>query len=340
MSSKAERPGGATPERARPVNITFWKRFRYWLEWTGLSLLASLIPCLSRAHCVVLSRTMGTLAFRLDGRGRAVALANLEAAFGETYTVAQRRQIACESYRQFIRTMIDLFWTPRLSAANRETLFRVEGFEAMLRNHAASPAGSVFMCVHLGNFEWASLACGFHGVRATIVAEEFKNPLLARVFNRLRESSGHQLIAQDRSVLRLLKTVKRGGVAGLLIDLTLRPTQPSVAIDAFGMKMCVTLLHAVLARRTGALLVPIESIPEADGTCRIIAHAPLQFSADATETQIAQGCWDFFEPRIRAAPERWMWAYKHWRYQPGGGQGYPFYANRSGSFEKLLRQEG
>jgi Kdo2-lipid IVA lauroyltransferase/acyltransferase len=61
---------------------------------------------------------------------------------------------------------------------------------------------------------------------------------------------------------------------------------------------------------------------------------PIEFSPSATPAEIAQTCWDRFEPVIRERPELWLWAYKHWRYRsPVEGDRYPFYANQSGRFD-------
>jgi lauroyl/myristoyl acyltransferase len=234
--------------------------------------------------------------------------------------------------------MLDLFWAQNLTPANYRDYLRLEGFEALRERHARSPGGSVFLCVHQGNFEWASLACGFEGFGNCVVAENFKNPLLSEVFNRLREVSGQKIIPQENSMLRLLKVVKRGGATGMLLDLNLRPTQAATIIEGFGLKMCVTFLHAILAHRAGTLLIPVETEPLPDGTCRVIAHPPVEWPAGATPHEIAQRCWDIFEPILRAHPHGWLWPYKHFRYRPkNADRPYPFYANESPKFEKLLR---
>ncbi len=316
-----------------------WKNIRYRLERGGLELLAWLIPRLPRRVCIWLSAMCGEIAFACDGQGRAVAEENLECAFGERYSPRQRRQIARASYRNFARTMLDLFWAQNLTAENYRDYLHLEGFETVRERHARSPGGSIAITVHLGNWEWAGLALGFAGIPTFIVAENFKNPLLTETFHRLREVSGNTIIAQENSMLRLLKTVKRGSGTGMLLDLSLHPTQAATIIEGFGLKMCVSFLHAVLAQRAGTLLVPLETIPLPDGTCRVIAHPPVDFPAAATPHEIAQRCWDVFEPILRANPESWLWPYKHFRYRPrDASRPYPAYANDSSDFEKLLRR--
>ena len=318
--------------------ISPWKRARHRLEYAVVRLLAWGIPKLSRRAAVRAGKALGALAYRLDARGRAVSLANLEAVFGDKFGPAERERIARASYQTFARTMLDLFWAQRLTPENWTKYLRLENAERFA-DDVRSGRGALFAFTHLGNFEWTHLAIGFAGFGGYGVQEDFKNPLLTEIFTRLRGHSGHTVVAQERSMLRFFKHLKRGGTAGPLIDLTLSPSQPSAIIDALGLKMCVTYMHAELSRRTGLPIYPLEAIPADDGTCRVIVHDPVAFPAETPPQVITQACWNVFEPIIRARPEHWMWAYKHFRYKPAGAtRPYPFYANESKKFEKLRRE--
>ena len=316
--------------------MTLWKRTRHRIEEAACKALAQGIPRLPRRAIVALARTLGEMAFTIDRRGRAVALANLECAFGEGFTPEQRAGIARRSYGNFARTMLDLFWASRMPRETFAQYFRMEGFEPLIARLESEQCGAVLMCAHQGNWEWASLACGFLGLHTTIVAEDFKNSRLTALFSHLREVSGHRIIAQEQAILRLLRAAQRGGRTGMLIDLSLRPSRAATIVTAFGMEMCVPALHGIIARRAGALLIPIETEPLSDGTCRIIAHLPVEYAPSMSAQEIAQRCWDVFERIIVARPHEYLWPYKHFRYRPkGAAVRYPFYANESLKFEKL-----
>ena len=315
-----------------------WKEFRHRIEAAACSALALGIPRLGRMNCVRLGSALGDAAYRLDARGRAVALANLECVFGDRYSLADRRDIARASYQNFARTMLDLFWASRLARDGYERHIRIEGFEALRAHIAAEKRGVVFLCVHQGNWEWASISGGFLGLHYAVVTEGFKNPRLTAIFNRQREITGQTMIPQDNSFVRMLKIVKRGGATGILIDLNLHPSQAATVIEGFGLKMCVPLLHGVLAQRGGARLVPVSTDPQPDGSCRVVVHPSVVFGVEKRLPEIAQQCWDIFDPVIRARPELWLWPYKHFRYRPKDAErAYPFYSNTSAKFEKLLR---
>ncbi len=314
------------------------KKFRHRLEYVGCCLLAGLIPRLPRRACLLLSNVLGRLFFRFDRRNRAVALENLRLAFGDTLSPAERDQIARKSFRNFARAMLDLFWARNLTHANYARYVTAEGFGPAREIHARDGA-VIVLSMHAGSHELLAMTVGFAGIPATMVALDFKNPSLDSIFRRAREQSGNRIIGQQQSILKLLRTLRRGGgAAGLLVDLGLRLNHPGEVIEAFGLKMYVTFLHAVLHARTGVPIVPITNVPHADGTCTVTAHPPLTFPAGASLAEITQGCWDFFEPFVRARPDLWLWNYKHWRYKPKAAvRAYPFYAQASPKFERILK---
>jgi len=312
-----------------------WKQIRYRLEWIGVRALTSLIPLLSRRACARLARFVGSVAFKMDKSGRRVTLANIEAALGDEYSPAEQLRIARKSYQSFARTMLDLFWAPSLKRPGGEKYVEMIGLEH-LDVELGKPC--IVLCAHHAGVEMAASACGLHGYRGTILTQAFKNPLLDKYFTEVRSCTGQDIITQDLSMLRLLRRLKNGELVGLLIDLNLPPSQAATVIDTFGMKMCATYTHAILAQKTGARLVPMTGDPKPDGTMRAIIHPPLEIPEGATGQEIAQIAWNFLEKQIRAKPEQWMWVYKHWRYRPKGStRRYPYYAHESGKFEKLVR---
>ena len=316
-----------------------WKRIRYRLEWLGLLLATKLIPLCSRRVCNHLARTAGALLSFLDRPRYHVALSNLEAAFGDRFSRAEQRKIARESFQHFARTMVDLLWSPRLTAQNFSRYIEWENLEETARG--TGPERSIMIaCYHYSNFEWLSRACGFLDLKGTIISQEFKNSLLDLIFKKLREQSGHELVPRERGIIRLYKVLRRKGRTALLVDLTVPPTQGAVAIDCFGLKTSVTSAHAWLHEQTGAPIIPAHCEPLPDGRYRIVFHPKIEGTAEMTHQQIAQACWNSFEPYARINPAPWLWMYKHWRYLPANpDRSYPFYANFYRPFEDKLDRD-
>jgi Kdo2-lipid IVA lauroyltransferase/acyltransferase len=313
-----------------------WKRIRYRLEWIGLLLAVKLIPLLSRRSCFHLAQMLGAVISIFDRHGYKVALNNLEVAFGNQLSPRERRKIARESFQHFARTMLDLLWSPRLTRENFSRYIELENFEETARG--TGPERSFILATyHYSNFEWLSMASGYSGKTGTILAQEFKNSLLDPIFKKMRERCGHELIPRERGLIRLYKVLRRKGTTALLVDLTVPPTQGAVAIDCFGLKTSVTSAHAWLHQRTSTPIIPAHCEPLPDGRYRVIFHPKIDNTAGMTHQQIAQACWDSFEPYVRRNPAPWLWIYKHWRYEPANStRPYPFYANFSRRFEEIL----
>jgi len=315
-----------------------WKRIRYRLEWIGLLLATKLIPLLSRMACYHLAQIAGALLSFFDRHRYDVALSNLEVAFGDRLSPSDRRRIARESFQHFARTMVDLLWSPRLTQKNFSRYIELHNLEELARS--SGPKRSVLIaCYHYSNFEWLSLASGFLDLKGTIISQEFKNSLLDPIFKKLRQQSGHDLVPRERGIMRLYKVLRRKGRTALLVDLTVPPSQGAVAIDCFGLKTSVTSAHTWLHEQTGVPIIPAHCEPLPHGRYRLIFHPKINNTAGMTHQQIAQACWNSFEPYVRKNPAPWLWMYKHWRYLPASAdRDYPFYANFFRPFEDMLQR--
>ncbi len=315
--------------------MSTWKKLRYRVEWLGLAWLYFSIPLLPRKLAHGLGRGLGTMAYIFDKRGRATAIENLTLAFGEDRSEKDIEALARDSYRSFARTVIDQFWSRRLNRENYEEYcdVQIEDPDAV---EQARETGAIWVTPHYGNFEWLALIMGFRDYKFTIVAQDFKNPLLTDFYKKNREVSGHDVIPQRGAIMRLLKNLKRGGHAAFLTDLNLVPSKPATIINCFERKTCVTAIHAELMKRTNLKVIPGICIPKDDGTYLIRAFKALQFGPGDNEQTIAQMCWDVFEQVIQENPAPWLWMYKHWRYLPESASvPYPSYSIRSVGFDKV-----
>jgi KDO2-lipid IV(A) lauroyltransferase len=321
-----------------------WKAHRYRLESLGCRVLANAIPLLSWRGCIGLGQVIGALAYCFDFRGRPVALANIALALGDRLTREQQRRVVRMSYQNFAGTMLSLFWSPRITDSNASDFIEPVGFEAVIERAAREKRGIVFVCAHQGNWEWASIAFSMVGGRANIVAEDFKNEALTDLFCTLRSRGQHTIVAQEKSVLKLLRAVLRGDTAALLGDLNLEPSGAAVVVEAFkrngvSLEISVTRMHAVLAKRGRALLVPALTHRLPDGRWRVVAQ-PVVETGEMSERAIAQRTWEIFERNITDHPELWLWAYKHFRYRPAtADREYPYYSRPHSQFEEIRAED-
>lgn len=316
------------------------KKLRHFLETALLEVVAWILPRLPRPALLALARGIGTLAFHFDKRGRTTALDNLKHALGDQYDDAGRRRIAKGSYQTFARTFLDLFWSTRLTKDNWQPFFDIHIPQPEMEEQARR-TGGVWVTPHFGNFELVSMVWGFRGFPFTVVAQDFKNPALTRLFKNLREHSGHTIIPQENAMIKLIKTLKRQGHAGLLTDLNIAPGKAAAAIQCFGLWTCVPTLHVELAKRLGLSIITGVCRPLEGGRYEARAFEAIQPGPDDDTRELTQRVWNGFEAAIREHPECWMWMYKHWRYIPNADAcakdpAYPNYSHANATFLEMI----
>jgi len=315
------------------------KRARYWIEWLLVSFFARIIPLIPFTPLCLISEFAASLVFLLDRRGRAVAVANLEAACGAEHTPQRRNSIARRSFQAFGMNMLEVFWVPRLTTHNVQKYITAEDPER-LRQVIESKTPYIAITPHFGNVELTGAFVGLMGRNFMIVAQPLKNERLTPIFRNLREAKGHKVVFPENAAVRLLKALRNGTSVFLLTDLTLKLRDAAVVIEEFGLKTRVTQLHAFLHLRTGFPIIPFVTLPQADGGYRLRILPELQFAPETPYHEVAQACWNQFEPIIRSHPEYWLWLYKHWRYRPSGAtRPYPFYSNHSVQFDLEIESQ-
>ncbi len=321
--------------RSKRQPPTWGKRVRYRLEvWLsqGVAALAQLFP---RRVVQLVGRALGALAYYLTPGLQKIAMQNLDIAFGDSRSVADKRRIARASLQHFAGTIATLLWSPRLTPNNFRRYVEV--------NETTIPRGCavVFVTMHYGDWELLGLTESYLGSPLTIVQENMRNELLENFFGRLRSHTGHKLVAQELAAMRIFRALREGGGTALLIDTSTNRRGGGIWLDFFGLEAFSSPAFAALALRSGAPVVPAYAQPLADGRARLVYGPAIEFTptgdVERDIRELSQRCLKFCEDVIRAAPEPWLWAYKRWSPRPTVDRGrYPEYS-RYVAMRKLRR---
>ena len=320
------------PVNTRHKTVTPWKRFRYRLETAAVNSVGALVRLLPRTAAYNLGRALGTLAYGLGGDARRTALANLDTAFGDTKSAAEKRRIAHAAFQNALGTLVAHLWSPRLNDRNIHQFIEVAAADvARARELLARGKGVIFLTLHYGDWELLGLATGFYGIRLNVIAEQMRNAALDDIFTRLRSRTGHQIIPQRGATTKLLAALDRGEAVALLIDLNARRGSGGIWVDFFGLPVFNNVGVAALALRTGAPILVSVAEPIGHGRVRVRLTGPLAFQPTGDREQdlrrLSQQCLTACEELIRARPEFWLWTYKRWRYRPHADLGcYPAYS--------------
>ena len=306
--------------------LTTGKRLRFRLEWLAAEMLAAIVPLFSRRFVVRFGRALGGFAFR--GRVRQISLENLDLAFGDTKSTAEKERIGRESLRSFVATVLGLFWGRRLTAENfREFVEIDETSLAYALDILKRGKGLVFATLHYGDWEILSLASRFVGLRLTIVQEVMRNEPLQDLFSRLRGVTGHRIVPQAFAATRVFRAIREGGGTALLVDLGSNRRGGGVWLDFFGLPVFSSPAFAALALRTGAPILFAHAMPLPDGRVRLVYGPEVPREPGDDERALAQRTLKLCEDLIRRQPEYWLWSYKRWSPRPTEERGrYPEYS--------------
>ncbi len=281
-----------------------------------------------------LARRLGAAAFRVARRDRRIALANLDLAYGEMLSAAEKLDIARGSFMAMARTLLDVLWLSRDGATRLRQWVRIP--ESLLAR-LSSGRPHILVTAHLGNWEALGQALTLAGVPLMSVAAPLANPAVDRLFLRLRERTGQIIVPREGAVRPLLRHLKQNGKVALLLDQNTKPKEGGVFADFFGRPVPVSAAPAVLALRTGAEICFGYALPLDDGAyeARLTgviepaksAGTPTPEAVEALTRRIVA----LTEEAVRRNPRLWLWSYKRWKYiAPGRSrEEYPFYAHET-----------
>jgi KDO2-lipid IV(A) lauroyltransferase len=286
---------------------------RYKLELGAYRGAKSLMNVLPQSMGLALGRWGGRLGYLLDARHRRVALQNLELALPER-PAADRKRVAKESFGNIGAAAVDLATSSDLDRKSYLARLDFEGWENFEKAEQAGK-GVLLMTAHFGNWEALAQAPVLRGKPVSFVARPLDNPYLEREIRRIRERFGNRTIAKRGAARQLIRTLRSGGVTGLLIDQRVHPNEGK-AYDFFGHPAYTTPLMARLSLRTGAPVVPVFGIPlEGWKRCRIVYRPPIFPESNGEEAvdHLTRKYLGSIEEAIREWPELWLWAHRRWR---------------------------
>ena len=298
-------------------------------------LLASLLHALATAIGRLpwplqrgLGNALGDLARRLGSRESVVALRNLELALPELDTAARdalHREVMRTTGRQAVETL--RLWTR--PHADNLALIRERHGEALFDAALASGKGLIVAAPHHGNWELLNQWLAARTPLA-ILYKPPESKVGEAFLRRVRADADADRVTQVRAegpgIRQLFKTLKDGGVVGILPD-----QQPKagdgVFAPFFGRPALTMTLLSRLAERSGAtvLFCSCERLDGPDLAYALrIDPAPDGIADPETATSVA-ALNAGVERMARRAPAQYQWTYKRYKARPAGsGEPNPY----------------
>ncbi len=275
----------------------------------------NLIPLKMR---IAFMQILGKWACALDRRHRIIAGRNLALAFPDMDPL-ERDRIIRGVFRNLGRVVAELFFISRFNRQNMDQYLWIEGMENLERA-AKKGKGVLFLTAHFGNWEWMAAAFPIlSGRTCHVVVRPLDNRFFNTVVDRLRTWTGNRTIPKQKSMGRILRVLKEGGIVGVLLDQNV-DWREGVFVKFFGELACTNTGMALLALKTGAAVLPAFNIRQGDGRYRVVIEPELSLIRTGDKNLDVEKNTELFtrviERYVRAYPDHWLWLHQRWKTRP------------------------
>ncbi len=215
--------------------------------------------------------------------------------------------LAQDSYGSYGRYWAESFRLPSMSAERIDDGFEVIGYEHLVRARE-SGLGPIMVIPHLGGWEWAAAWLGrVAEIPVSAVVEQLEPEDVFSWFKTLRESLNVNIIPLGPDTFsQLVQAVKGNHVICLLADRDIGGT--GTHVDFFGQQASLPVGPALLARRTGSVILPTavyfrgnKRVCQIDPPIVVDPELPLRQALRESTQQVAHA----LERLISQAPSQW-----------------------------------
>lgn len=287
----------------------------YRNQFHAIQILVFLLTLLPLRVSSGIARRVGSLFYFCVGKRRKIALNNLDKAFGNTLTLAQKKAIARKSFENTALSILELFLIKKMkkNAAQHFLIKGRENLEAAL----APGKGAILITSHLGSWEYLEFLFYLTKTPCSVIVKNLKNEYLDKGIDDLRRETTVIPIPKKKAIREALLKLKQNHVIAVLIDQW--AGREGVWTDFFGVATSTTSLPARLAKKTGCTLIPAYCLRKSTGEYEILVlpHVPMPPPNEENwEMRVTETLNQILEKHILQYPEQWSWAHRRWKKKP------------------------
>lgn len=264
-----------------------------------------------------LGRGFGRLYYAIDSHGRRIAERNIALAYPDLSAAQQAALVrgCLEETGALSAEMGHLWAKPWHRVA--QLVVEVEGAD-VLAQALATGRGVIVLGPHLGNWEMLGLHLATRGDLVALF-EPPKIAALGDLVQRARQHSGGQLVpTTPRGLAALVKSVKNGGVSGILPDQVPVQDNAGMNVPFMGVECFTASLACNLIKRSGAIALMGAAMRVPGGfKLRYIEPDAALYSDDLATALTAMN--DEVAKLLKGWDTQYQWQYKRYRTRPKGG---------------------
>jgi KDO2-lipid IV(A) lauroyltransferase len=264
-----------------------------------------------------IGKALGTLCYYALPRYRRVARANLRRVFGSDWSPAEIECTVRRNFQHLGQTLVEFLKMVHWDDAEIERRVELQGIEH-LEAALAAGRGALTITAHYGNWELLAARVAKMGYPVNVIARDADDPATNLFINEIRGDLGYRVISRSNAMRRALECLRQNELLAILLDQNTKSGE--IFVDFFGHPAATATGPAVLARRTGAPLIPVFIHRTANGRHLGQFLPPVTWEATDDKEQevreITTRLTKVIEGQVRAEPDQWFWIHNRWKRKP------------------------
>ena len=293
-------------------------RPKHIFEYVMLRGLLGIVNVLPLRAALAVGWLVGAFFFHVMRFRRDKACARLEEVFGNRYTATERKTIAWLSFRNLCFNAIEAARFHKLTPEQLKRMPLYEQMEQVQKLHRET-GPLVFTTAHMGNWDLAGVAAKLDGLPIFSIARRQKNPLTDELLNKMRNTTGMEVVLNDSRILQnVVRKLKAGEVLAILPDV--RSRESNLQVNFLNGTASLGAGAAIFAQMAKCPVLPVVVIRNGWTRHEAKVFNPIIPNPEADKTEdrqrIMQELISVLDKEIQAHPEQYFWFNKRWVLDP------------------------
>ena len=265
---------------------------------------------------VKIGEGMGVVLYYIWTRRRLIAIENLRSAVsrGAVKIDSAPETVIKQNFRNMGKSFVEIvkiYYGFGKKIFERVEIRGVENY----RKAQSKGKGVIAITGHCGNWELNALASSINLTKLNVVARALNNSYLNNLMEKARKKYGNTVIYKKGALRNILSALKRNESVVILMDQSVVSSEGVVA-DFLGKKDHIMKIPAIIARKTGAPVLPVFGrrvggrylieigdeieLDKSDDYEQAVYNDTIRFSG-------------YIENYIKNNPTEWLWIHRRWK---------------------------
>lgn len=294
------------------------KKLQHRIEWAAVRAARAALSVLPLRVATGIGAFAGWKAYRIFRIRRRVSIDNIMNSLPAVTGEREADRIACVSYMNFARSMIEFGMFHRLTPEQVRDMVTFGGLRHL---DAALERGKgvVGFSGHLGNFELMGAALSAYGYPVKLLVGRQSNAMVDEQIVRLRQRHCLGVIRREEVPKAVFRALSDNVFVAMVADQDVRDS--GVFVNFLGRPASTARGPAVFAIRRGAPVIAGFIRRTGNGKHHAELLPPMwpdpALEGDEAVVELVQRYTNALSDAVRRHPEEYLWAHRRWKTSPG-----------------------